>query len=173
MHEIVNNPTFTLEELKEVLYYHPESGDFVWIAPPINKKYLLGKQAGKFQDGYLMVRTFWHALYAHHLAWFYINGVWPTSEMDHINGNSLDNRIANLRLANRFQNVQNNISRAKLSNLPRGVRIEHSTGKYVASIRAYKARHHLGTFSSAEEAGAAYLAAKLRLHDCPLLNQHA
>jgi hypothetical protein len=43
---------------------------------------------------------------AHRLMWFYVTGQEP-KEIDHKNGNSLDNRYANLRPANRNLNTNN------------------------------------------------------------------
>ncbi len=44
---------------------------------------------------------------AHRLAWFYVHGVWPKEQIDHINGDKADNCIANLRLADFSKNQAN------------------------------------------------------------------
>jgi hypothetical protein len=46
-------------------------------------------------------------LRAHHVIWCWVHGEWPSGEIDHINGDRDDNRIANLRLATVAQNRTN------------------------------------------------------------------
>jgi len=42
------------------------------------------------------------------IVWFLVHGVWPEGEtIDHINGDSFDDRIENLRIATRRENAQN------------------------------------------------------------------
>lgn len=69
---------------------------------------------------------------------------------DHINGDRLDNRRANLRFVDRSTNALNR-------HAPRGVRLRR--GKWVARIRINYHLYHLGTFSTEGEAGAIYEAA--------------
>lgn len=46
--------------------------------------------------------------YMHRLVWEHMNGpIPPTLEIDHINGNTLDNRIENLRLVTHKENQNN------------------------------------------------------------------
>jgi hypothetical protein len=43
----------------------------------------------------------------HQLVWLLHNREWPTQEIDHINGDTLDNRIENLRQVSRTENLRN------------------------------------------------------------------
>jgi hypothetical protein len=86
----------TEEQLAEKLLYDQETGDLTWKTS--------GKKAGALNNGYLRVGK--HGVYAHRLAYFKMTGEWP-EEVDHINGNKLDNRWDNLRLCNHQQNTWN------------------------------------------------------------------
>lgn len=44
---------------------------------------------------------------AHRLAWFYIHGAWPTHVIDHIDQDSLNNRLSNLRDVTLSENTKN------------------------------------------------------------------
>ena len=86
-------------ELKEVLSYDNQTGIF-------SRKN--GKIVGwKDKFGYLRVQIKEKAYFLHRLAWLYEFGLFPDSHIDHINGDRSDNRIGNLRLANRSQNLCN------------------------------------------------------------------
>jgi hypothetical protein len=78
-------------------------------------------------------------------------------EVDHINGDKTDNRIANLRPATRRLNALNRSRRGwKKSGLPRGVyRSRTNPNRYEAILQGRR-RTHIGWFDSAEEASRAY-----------------
>lgn len=84
--------------------------------------------------------------------------------VDHINGNKLDNRIANLRLATKQQNSCN--SRRYKSNTSgiKGVSLVKYSGRWRAYIVINRKQIHLGIFSTKEEAGVAYAEAAVRYH---------
>lgn len=76
--------------------------------------------------------------------------------VDHIDGNPLNNRKSNLRLATPAQNQYNRwISKANTSGF-RGVSLHKSTGRWRATIRIDGKKVELGLFASAQEASAAY-----------------
>jgi hypothetical protein len=82
--------------------------------------------------------------------------------VDHINGDSLDNRQTNLRFATPQQNLQNK----RLSSLSctglKGVGWHKERRKFHARIQLQGIRYHLGFFEDAETAALAYdCAAKL------------
>lgn len=87
----------------------------------------------------------------------------PTGlEVDHINGNTLDNRRSNLRLATRSQNEWN---RNKQSNNTSGFKgVIFSEGKYKARIRVFKKLYFLGSFEEKEKAALAYNNAAKKYH---------
>ena len=145
--------------------YDPETGIFRWAVsePGVSA----GKVAGSLTKyGYWVVKLERKQYRAHRLAWFIAHGVWPIGEVDHINGDRLDNRLANLRVVDRAGNSQNQL-RAHRDNRScglLGVTWNKQHGKWQAKLQARKKRHHVGYFSNPEAAHAAYLEAKAVMH---------
>jgi len=72
--------------------------------------------------------------------------------VDHINGNTLDNRKCNLRIGTQRQNTQNSSSREGSTSKYVGVHIHKLTGKWRAQIKINGKIKSLGLFCSQEEA---------------------
>lgn len=88
----------------------------------------------------------------------------PTLEVDHINGNSLDNRLENLRLVTKEQNAQNKKLSKNSKSGYKGVSPHKSSGKWQAQIRAFGKLKYLGVFNQPEEAHLAYVKASEKYH---------
>lgn len=85
--------------------------------------------------------------------------------IDHLNGNGLDNRRANLRVCSHNDNMKN-IVVSRINRLGmKGVWI--AEGKFRASIRHNGVTVHLGTYASPQEAAAAYHGAAKALGRIP------
>jgi len=80
---------------------------------------------------------------------------WDKRVVDHVNGNTLDNRKENLRIVSRHQNNMNCKGR-KHSSKYKGVRFYPPSGKWAAGIRFKSKPIHLGYFDSENEAAKAY-----------------
>ena len=140
------------EEVRESIYYDSVTGIFTWLKS--RKGHKANRRAGCLDsEGYRIIGFKRKYYKAHRLAWFYTYGKWPEEEIDHINCNSDDNRICNLREATTGQNRQN---ARKLMNLdPKGVSYNKADGVWRAFI--YKGRSiYLGRFSNKEKASKAY-----------------
>lgn len=77
-------------------------------------------------------------------------------EVDHINGDKLDNRRKNLRLCTRQQNLWNTRSRHTNTSGFKGVDFRPQKNKFRARIRIGHRRLFLGYFNNAADAGEAY-----------------
>lgn len=119
----------------------------------------------KDRDGYIRIRLDRKCLGAHRLAWFCHHGENPNGEIDHINGDRSDNRICNLRVASRSENMQNARTPRTNSSGYHGVSWCTSGKKWTAQIWKDGKRYRLGSFVSPEVAHQAYLAAKAALHN--------
>ncbi len=75
---------------------------------------------------------------------------------DHINGNGLDNREANLRVCTREQNKQNSIKRKKLSSKFKGVDWYKAYKKWRVRITSEKKPMFIGLYNDEVRAAQAY-----------------
>jgi hypothetical protein len=153
----------TVERLREVLRYEPDTGDFFWRAK-IGRKIVVGQKAGSFHcQRYIAISIDNKDYLAHRLAWFYVHGVMPEKDIDHINMVRHDNRIENLRSVNRSVNMQN--QKKPLKNNKLGFLGVHKyKDRFIASITVTGIPKHLGIFSTPELAHAAYIEAKRKHH---------
>jgi hypothetical protein len=93
---------------------------------------------------------------AHNLNWD-IHDVSPNNTIDHIDRNSLNNHISNLRVANRSEQ---NTNQNRVIN-QKGYSWDTSNNNWVARIRINGTRKFVGRFKTEEEASQAYLNAVL------------
>jgi len=156
-------PTLTVERLREVLDYDPDTGVFRWKIR-VAIKIRIGDVAGTpLCSGYWAIKIDGKSYRAHRLGWAHFYGTWPEHGVDHINRCKLDNRITNLRPATQAQNAQN-IQGPKSNNKSGLLGVYPKKNRWAACIGLNGESKHLGSFSTPEEAGAAYETAKRNLH---------
>jgi len=81
-------------------------------------------------------------------------------QVDHINGNPLDNRRDNLRVLSASDNSRNQKDRSDSSTGFKGVHFDRSRGKWMAHVSEGGKFRNLGRFDSMEDAKAARIAAE-------------
>lgn len=154
-------------DLKTALDYDEATGIFTWKAPT-GRRTRIGDVAGAITEkGYRVIGVKGKVYFAHRLAWLYVHGKWPTEFLDHINGDRADNRIANLREADRALNGQN-LKQATAQNQSSGflgVSKVKTKKKWRAMIDYQGLKISLGYFETPELAHQAYLMVKRKLHD--------
>ena len=151
------------EELRNILDYDPETGIFLWKVSRQGTSGI-GSVAGRNLNGYRHIKISGIRYSAHRLAWKMTTGFDPVNEIDHINGERSDNRIANLREATRSENVRNQGKRTTNTSGHKGVSFNKPTGKWVTKIVIAGKKKHIGYFTDIHEAAASYAAAATASH---------
>src|ERR1700741_188672 len=160
----MNKQILTQSRLQELLHYDPATGIFTWLAQ-VSAKTTIGKQAGyENKKGYIMVGVDGRCYRAHRLAWLYVTGSWPVNRIDHRDTRRSNNAWRNLREATGAENQQNRKSGSKSKSGLLGVGWDGRKKKWKAAIQVNNVSTHLGRFKTPEEAHAAYVAAKRKLH---------
>lgn len=177
---MANRQLPTPDVLRQLLRYEPDTGKLFWLPRakdgPVqsykagwdfaswNSAYAGREAFTTPRNGYLSGSLLGRPTDAHRIAWALHYGEWPTSHIDHANGDKSDNRISNLRVASRSQNNQNVRSARNSSSRFKGVTWDASRGKWIAGIKQNFKRHNLGRFATEEEAARAHDAAALQLY---------
>ena len=155
----------TQERLKELLHYDPETGVFVWKISPSNNVKIGSVAGGINQNGYCRIMIASKSYFSHRLAWLFVYGYLPLKQLDHIDHNTKNNLISNLREVNHSENQQNLIkaNSANKSGFLGVITFPHREN-FQARINIKGKQIHLGMFDTPEEAHQAYLDAKRKLH---------
>jgi len=135
-----------IDDIREHLKYRPEDGVFLW-KKTIKNNLPSGRVAGykkvdRSGKTYIKI-TFKGVKYsAHHLAWALHYGVFPSLEIDHIDGNGCNNLISNLEEKTREENQKNKRLFSNNKSGIAGVRKVSDT-KFRAEIRVDNISQHL------------------------------
>ena len=116
------------------------------------------------KDGYLTIGINKKLYRTHRVVWMYVHGSFPDGDLDHINRNKKDNRIENLRVVTKSQNRQNITAHKNNKSGMKGVWLHKQTKRWCSTIGLNSKNKYLGSFSTKEEAQAAYMAASKVLH---------
>lgn len=144
------------EFLKSILEYNPLTGVFLWINSS-NKK-VIGNTAGSIKKdrcgiSYLRIQINNRRYSCHRLAWIYTYGSIPDKmEIDHIDGNGLNNSINNLRLVDRVNNQRNKRMKNNNKSGKMGVCFCNTKKKWLAQIGLNGSKKHVGYFDNIDDA---------------------
>ena len=131
---------------------YEQVNQYKWLAQRKGPNWYASRQTG----GRLNQRT----IYLHRFILYAPSGVL----VDHKNGDGLDCRRANMRLCNRAQNGQNRGFNCNNKSGLKGVAWSKIANRWVAQIMVDGKRHHLGYFTSPEDAALAYDEAARKYH---------
>lgn len=159
----MTNETLSLDEIKKILRYDAQTGEFFWTDSAPYK--VAGKKAVSCDPlGYKILRINGRNYKAHRVAWAITYGEFPKKHIDHINGVPSDNRICNLREVSHDVNMQN-LRRARSDSSTGLLGVSKNGSGWRAEIRIKGKKKNLGTFQTPEIAYAAYVAAKRKYHE--------
>lgn len=154
----------TAERLRALLQYSSETGEFTWLTDRNNRN-RRGAVAGRVsQLGYVQIGIDGARYSAHRLAYLFVYGEWPAGDLDHIDQNKLNNRIANLRVASKCENQQNRPIHKNNKSGFKGVFWHTQSGKWAARIGVNGKQRHIGVFDDPEVAYKAYCESAARFH---------
>lgn len=157
---MINKHAHMKDAIRLALSYDPLTGDFEWISGQRR-----GLRAGSiWGDGYRYIQLERRPLLAHRIAWLLHHGDWPNAQIDHLDGDRSNNRIANLREASTSQNGMNRDRQRNNRCGHKGVYLHKQSGLYHARITSSGMVRSLGYFKTPEEAAAAYAASAPSVH---------
>lgn len=147
-----------LDKVRDHLSYNPATGVVTWRKPTSNRVRVGQRCGAGHAKGYRQIRFMGETVLEHRLIWFYHYGEWPCGQIDHINGDRSDNRLANLRDIDGADNQKNMKLNTRSTSGVVGVHYDPATGKW--SCRGHKNRY-LGQFHCIATAG--YVARRDRM----------
>lgn len=155
MARLLSGELMNMAKIREKLAYDPETGQFTWLVSAGSVK--AGDEASSTTTaGYGRVKIEGVYYYLHRLAWAFVHGDFPDSDLDHENLVKSDNRISNLRLATKAENQMNRGVPKNNASGCKGVTWNASRGKWSVRCAANGKRRHLGYFDDVAIATSVY-----------------
>lgn len=149
----------SIETLREKYSYNPETGEIR------NRKlgFAIRNRKKNRNTYYQYLEIGDSRVYAHRAAWAMHYGEWPKGQIDHRDGDGMNNRIDNLRDSTHSQNQRNQRLHVRNKTGVRGVCLCKRTGRWQALIwDGNGKRIYIGRFDTIEDAAAARKEAELK-----------
>ncbi len=127
---------------------------------------IVDEEDKEFADQYLWYNSFGYAICPSRESRMHrmIMNAQKGQEVDHVNGNRMDNRKCNLRICSRLQNSRNLPVKKSSKTGIKGVWFHPKKGQYQSQIRVNGKRLWLGSFDDIDQAKEAYRAAAVKYH---------
>lgn len=156
----------TIEMLREMIDYNPETGDMVWKEREgrARARATAGKMVGTKRGRYRVVNVFQNRLYVHRVAFALANGRWPKPFCDHINGDPSDNRACNLREATHLQSSWNISGHKNSRSGIKGVAWHPKNRRWTTRVTVNKRSYSFGCYEQLQDAAEAVRAGRAKLH---------
>jgi hypothetical protein len=159
---VQRRPLPNADELRALLRYDAETGLLYWRERDGNPNFN-SRSGGKLALNCLTERGYFRGgvmganYMAHRVIWKMVHDEEP-DEIDHIDGDTQNNRLANLRAASRQDNVRN--AKRKITNTSGCTGVYFRRGNWIANIRTGGKQIDLGYFKNKDEAIAVRKAAE-------------
>ena len=138
------------EIFKEKLVYNKETGVFTWIGKARNSGRVAGQVVKRGRQSYILLgigyKSKVYKVAAHRVAWMFTTGDWPSGEIDHLDGNGLNNSINNLRDVSRSENNKNRRLQSNNTTGIHGVSFRPKYNSWRVYSFAEKKQTHLGVY---------------------------
>ena len=146
---------------RSIWRYDPETGHFFWLISP---KYdvMVGDRAGCFDGRYWRLAYKQKSYKASRVAWLFQTENWPNDQIDHRDGNRLNDAFVNLREASNVQNCCNRSRKVRQSRYGKGVYFQG--GQFRVRVYFRGEITYLGPYDTNEKAKIAYAIAAKRIH---------
>jgi hypothetical protein len=162
-HQGKNEAKLNHSRLLELVLYDPKTGYFT--AKVGRQGARRNRPLGHVEStGYRRVCIDGMRFLAHRLAWFYMKGDWPVSEIDHKDLDKDNNKWSNLREATTSLNHANTRQPRGYNAPLKGAHWNKHRKYWVSRIFVHRKGYYLGAFKTAEEAHAAYVKAAKHFH---------
>ena len=128
----------TAERARELLDYDPETGVLRWKKSRGGSA-LSGSVAGSTMrvsgKSYRYLSIDGHKFLSHRVIWLMCSGIYPEMEIDHIDGDGLNNRISNLRHVSHSENQKNSRKQSNNTSGVSGVHWNKTANMWQARIK--------------------------------------
>lgn len=158
----MSNSDLTAEDVRGLFDYDPTTGALINRVKRSTSN--IGDRAGFLNgQGYRLIKIWGKKYSAPRVIWLHVTGRWPVKEIDHINLVRDDDRIVNLREADRSQNCANKGVFFKKNSLGyRGLKKKGARFEVVLCIRGVE--KYIGVYHDIQVAALAYDVAAKKYH---------
>lgn len=164
---IDSEDSLTYERANFLFRYDPVDGKLYWKnkTAPRSNRIVIGQEVGNVFCGgrYLQTSVDQRKYLIHRIIWMMHYGKFPSFQIDHIDGDGLNNRISNLRDVPDLDNKRNMSRRIDNKSGITGISWHRKGKKWVVQIQDKGEHVYLGLFSSIEEAAIARRNAEERI----------